>query len=253
MLNQKITTVVVSKDRTELKKMVLKLNGFDVFSIVGQASNLSQAVFLVTNFIPELVFVCVDLDIGSGLEVVRALRARNIFSEFIFVSDNADLAYESLQLEPMDYLIKPIDSALIQEMLVRLKMKLKKKELFRKMDVFAKANEVVIKRVFKHKRGIIILFLEEIVFCKAELTAAVLTLKSGEIVRLKGGINETLETINSENFIRIGRSYGINRNYLRKIDKRNCKCRLSFNGKEWEIPISKNSIVQLEKFNFFPI
>lgn len=253
MLNQKITTVIVSKNLVEIKNMTASLKDIDLISVVGQATSLSQAISVVTHFAPQLVFVCVELESECGLEVVRVLRARNILTEIVFVAGNGNLAYESLQLEPLDFLIKPVNKELILEMLLRLKTKLKNKELIRRMNVFAKSHAVEEKRVFKHRTGIVVLFLEEIVFCKAELAATSLTLKSGEIVKLKSGIKETLETINSENFIRIGRSYCINRDFLRKIDKRNLKCRLHFNGNEWELPISKNTIGLLEKLNVFPV
>lgn len=253
MLNYKITTVIIAKNQEELNDFVSKLKSFEELSIVGTATTGNQGMSLITNFAPELVFVNVDLQDVNGLEFVRILQNRNIFPEFIFIAEDSRFAYESMTLRPFDFFINPIGQDLLQEMLVRLKMKLKKKELIRKMDIFANSYSVAAKRVFKQKGGVVVVLLEEIIYCKAELTTATLMLKSGEELYLSTGISETLETINCEDFIRIGRSYFINRNFLRKIDKRNFKCQLYFEGQTWEIPISKNTINQMEKLDVYPI
>ena len=109
------------------------------------------------------------------------------------------------------------------------------------------------KRTFLQKNGIIILLLEEIIFIRAELTNTVLMLTSGEEIILKTGITQTLETVNNHDFIRINRSYCINKNYLRKVDIRNIKCLMYFEGTSWEVPASKNTMGQLEKLNVSPI
>lgn len=253
MLNIKINTVVIGKDQSEVDELLSILKNFEELSIVGSATTGNQGISIVTNFAPELVFVNVNLQDVNGLEFVRVLQSRNIYPEFVFIALDSQFAYESLVLNPLDYLIKPICNELIQKLLTRLKLNLKKKELIRKMNIFANSQSVLAKRVFNQKGGIIVLTLEEIVFCKAEGVATILMLKSDEVVLLKSGISETLETINSEDFIRIGRSYFINRNFLRKIDKRSNKCQLYFEGKAWEVPASKNTISQLDKLNVYPV
>ena len=253
MLDVKINTVIVGKDQTEVDELQSILENFEELSIVGTATKGNQGISIITNFAPELVFVNVNLQDVNGLEFVRVLQSRNIFPEFVFVALDSQFAYESLVLSPLDYLIKPIDNELIQKLLTRLKLNLKKKELIRKMDAFTNSQSDLAKRVFNQKGGIIILNLEEIVFCKAEGAATILMLKTEEVVQLKSGISETLETINSEDFVRIGRSYFINRNFLRKIDKRNYECQMYFEGKSWEVPASKNTISQLEKLNVYPV
>ncbi len=253
MPNFKITTVVVAKNLVELEKLVSKLKPFEELSIVGTATTGNQGMSLITNFVPELVFVNVDLQDVNGLEFVRILQSRNIFPKIIFIAGDSQLAYESMTLRPFDFFVDPIGQDLIRQMLARLKMMLKKKELIRKMDIFANSYSVAAKRIFKQKGRVVVVLLEEIVYCKAELTTVTLMLKCGEELHLTTGISETLETINCEDFIRIGRSYFINRNFLRKIDRRNLKCQLYFEGTIWEVSISKNTISQLEKLNVYPI
>jgi two-component system LytT family response regulator len=167
----------------------------------------------------------------------------------VFIATNTNSAYESLIFKPFDYFVTPLEPKLISEMIKRFKQKLKKNELNRKMDLFAQHQQVAVKRVFNQKKGIIVVHLNEIIYCKADLTRAVLKLKSGEDILVKTSINATLEVINNRNFVSTSRSYFINKNYLRKIDRKNFKCILYYNGQTWEVPVSKTAIGILEKLN----
>ena len=252
MPDLKTTVVIIEKSPNELKELQSLLKKDGNFSIRGTATAGTKGITLITNLAPQLVFVNVDLQDISGLEFVRILHSRNIFPEIVFTASDAACAYDSLKLEPLDFMVKPIQKETIENMYTQLKYKQKKNELRRKIDVFTKSYSVVPKRMFNEKKGIIILELEEIVFIKASLTSSVLTLTSGEEIVVKTSFNQTLETINNTDFVRVNRSFCININYLRKIDKRNLKCIMNYNEKIWEVPASKNTITHLEKLNTFP-
>lgn len=253
MLDLKITTLIIEKDREELDKTLSVLKGFNELSIVANTVKGKQGLTLGNNFVPQLTFINVELSDISGLELSRTLRSRNAGGDIVFVANDSSQAFESLSLEPFDFLVKPIPPELIERLILRLKQKLKKKELLRKMDTYTKMQAVDTKRIFHQKKGIVVLRLSEIVFCKSVLTNTNLKLQSGESVNVKSKLSETIEIINHKNFIRTGRSYYINRKYLRKIDKKNLKCVLYYEGQTWEVPVSKNTIGVLEKLNVHPI
>lgn len=253
MLNSKITTIIIEKNQKEVNELKSGLSQLKEISVVGTATSGNKGISLINNFAPQLILINTELQDINGLEFVRVLRNRNIFSEIVFVSDHENLAYETLVLEPLDFWVKPVQQEIKQKMITRLLSKLRKKELLRKMDVYAKSQEIETKKTFRQKKGIVILHLDEIVFFNAELTSTKIMLKNGLTVLVNTGISETLEIINSDDFIRISRSNCINKIFLRKIDKRNLKCLMYYEGKTWEVAASKNTIGQLEKLIVFPI
>lgn len=253
MLDNKISTLVIEKNQKDLKELQLLIKKSGYLSLIGTASTGQKAYSTIVNHAPQLVFINVDLPDISGLEFVKILRNRNIFPEIIFTADDSHLAYESMELEPFDFLVTPIKKEDFTGLAERFKNKLKKKELFRKMDLYTNENFIVPKRVFKQKTGIIIIDLNEIVFVKASLTHSDLMLTTGKRVTLKTSLNQTIETIDSENFIRTNRSYCINRGYLNKIVKTDLKCVLKSDDKTWVVPVSKNTIGQLENSEVYPV
>lgn len=249
MLNKNLQTIIIEKNEEDLKLARQILQQFSEIKIVGACTSAVKGMSLINNYAPDLVFVSTELPESDGLQFVDLIHQRNIKTEIIYLSNNGNRAYEALASRPFDYLVRPIELNDIEQLLIRLKEKLKRKSLLNKMKIFEKSNQVNLKRVFLQKGGIIVLPLEKILYCKAELTKTTLTLVSGEKIPLKTNITETIETLNSEDFIRTGRSYCVNRHFLRKIDRRGLKCHLFYNGNTWEIPASKTMIAHVEKIN----
>lgn len=253
MLDLKIRTLVIEKDEHALGKTLAVLQNVSQISVVGKATSGNMGFTLGNRIIPQLVFINVDLPDVNGIEFVRMLRNKNINPEIVFLANDSTCIFESLPLEPFDFFVTPLNKDLLSQMIDRLIVKYKKRELIRKMDLFVKSLMGATKRIFPQKKGIIVIALDEIIFCKAELTCSKLQLSNGEDVLIKMRLKDTLETLNKSDFIRTGRSYFINRNYLRKIDKKHLKCVLSHLGQNWEVPVSKSTIGILEKLNSQPI
>src|SRR5210317_1514116 len=148
MLDLKITTILVESDRKSLKDSVSMLKKFNELSIVGKTISGEQGLALCRTFLPQIVFVNIQLPDMSGFDFAQTLRNRNLETEIIFLSTNTQHAYESLKFEPIDYFVVPLENELILKMMSRFKQKLKKNELNRKMDLFAQLQQVSTKRVF---------------------------------------------------------------------------------------------------------
>ena len=202
---------------------------------------------LIYNFVPDLIITEMDLPDTSGFELSRILHNKQFNPRVIFLAENRDAAFESLSLQPFDFWIKPADNTQIDKMLGRYKIRAKKEMLTRKMEHYSQNLNIHTKRIFHHKNGIIVLYLDEIVICKANLTKSDLILTCDDKVQVVTTISETIEIINDSNFLKVSRSYWINRKYLHRIDKRRLKCVLIYEGKTREVPVSRNSLNMLER------
>lgn len=253
MLEHKITTLLIGRSEDELRIISARLENLHELTVVGRAVNEDDAFALINTYVPQLIFIDTELKESCGLEFVERLHQKNIYPDLVFFAPDEDLAYDTLKMQPLDYLVKPIQEGEIYQMIDRLKLKLKREELLRKMDIYARSQDVSVKRVFPQKKGIVVLYLNEIVFCKANRAKTILTLINNEKIHLKINMAETMEVINNQMFFKISRSFCINRNYLRKIDKKYSKCLLHYEGLSWEIPASRNIIKHLESLYTKPV
>jgi len=253
MLKNKITAVVLAESNSKLQSLTTLINELPEIILEGESTGIGQGLPLICNSLPQMVFVSLELSDAHGFELVNELHNRNLYPDLIFIADDNHLAYEALPFKPFDFLTAPVGKQDMQEMLERYKLKLKQKILANKIDFLAKNFDVDTKRTFKYKNGIIVLQLDEILICKSSRSKTILVLKSGEEIKLSTCLHETVETINHDHFVKSSRSCWINRNYLRKIDKRREKCIIYNDGKSWEVPVSRNSVQYFEKLVTYPV
>ncbi len=247
MPENKISVVVIGNSGAELSKTVSVLQNYPDFLIMGEAKNGKDGLSLIYNFVPDLIITELDLLDISGFELSRILNNRQFNPRVIFLAEDDAAAFESLSLHPFDFWIKPVDNIQIDRMLDRYMVQTKKELLTRKMEHYTKNLKVNTQRVFFHKDGIIVLYLNEIVICKANLSKSDLILTCDNKIQVVTTISETIEIINDSNFIKVSRSFWINRKYLHKIDNRRLKCVLIYDGKTREVPVSRDSLNMLER------
>ena len=253
MLKNKITTVVLENSEKELNKIVEVLKELPEIMVIGEASSGEKGLPLIYNNLPTLVFINRHLADMSGFELAKILRNKNSNHEIVFLANDRELAFDALPYRPFDFYVKPVRKEQIKEMLERFKIKAKKQMLIDKIESLSRSFNKETKRIFYFKNGIIVVSLDEIIYCRTHGAKTNLVLKDGNEIILSSGMNETIEIINNNRFMKCSRAYWINSNFLRKIDKRRHKCIVYNDGKSWEIPVSRSSEKMLESLLIYPV
>lgn len=81
--------------------------------ILGEAENIKQAVPLIKNQQPQLVFLDVEMPYGNAFDVLEATQ--NFQYETIFITAFSQYSLDALNKSASYYILKPID---IQELIV---------------------------------------------------------------------------------------------------------------------------------------
>jgi DNA-binding LytR/AlgR family response regulator len=107
------TYIIIDDDKGSILKTQAVAERFKNLSFVASANNYDDGLNLILEHQPRLVFLEIDpTDKKSNLslalinELYRYLR---IVPKIIVTTDKKDLAYEALQYEVVDYLLKPIN------------------------------------------------------------------------------------------------------------------------------------------------
>ncbi len=67
----------------------------------------SAEAFLKSDFQPQIVFLDICMEGMNGVELAKALRARDEKLLIVFLSTSSDFAFDAFPVHPFDYLIKP--------------------------------------------------------------------------------------------------------------------------------------------------
>ncbi|MFW1677160.1 response regulator [Pontibacter sp. JAM-7] len=114
-----ITVVIVEDDRqiAEIQQRFLeKISGFQ---LVGIAHGIAQAEDLVEVFKPDLLLLDIQFPDGTGLDLLRRLRAANSAVDVILITaaKEVDTLREAMRGGVFDYILKPLVFERLQEAL----------------------------------------------------------------------------------------------------------------------------------------
>ena len=108
MRNIEINAVIVddSSQARKLLRMMLTELAPDVI-IKGEAANVSDAVALIQQVLPDVVFLDIEMPGKSGLQLVDELSRTVVPYEVIFTTAYNEYALKAFRLSAIDYLLKP--------------------------------------------------------------------------------------------------------------------------------------------------
>jgi len=112
-----IRTLIVDDESIARKVLRDELEAFKDVEIIGEADNGQEAVRLIEELRPDLVFLDLRMPLMGGFEVIR-LRG-DIFPAFIIVTAYDQHAIEAFEAGAIDYLLKPVSQKRLQKALQR--------------------------------------------------------------------------------------------------------------------------------------
>ncbi len=105
-----ISAIVVDDEALASEELAYLLKEFEDIEIVATASNGLEAVKLIEDLEPDLVFLDVQMPGLDGMGVIRKLREKKIPLPYFVMSTAYDqYAVEAFRWEALDYLLKPVE------------------------------------------------------------------------------------------------------------------------------------------------
>jgi two-component system LytT family response regulator len=111
--------VVIADDEPLARQRIEDLLASDATIVIaGTASNGREAVDVIRNVAPDLVFLDVQMPALSGFDVVREVGADRM-PVTIFVTAHDQFALKAFEVAAIDYLVKPFDDERFAHALAR--------------------------------------------------------------------------------------------------------------------------------------
>jgi two-component system LytT family response regulator/two-component system response regulator LytT len=105
-----ISTILVDDEKLATDELTYLLREFEDIEIVATAANGLEAVKLIEDLEPDLVFMDVQMPGLDGMAVIRKLRDKNIpLPHFVLATAYDQYAVEAFRLEALDYVLKPVE------------------------------------------------------------------------------------------------------------------------------------------------
>lgn len=105
-----ISAILVDDEKLASEELAYQLREFPDIEIVATASNGLEAVKLIEDLEPDLVFLDVQMPGLDGMGVIRKLREKKIpLPHFVMATAYDQYAVEAFRWEALDYVLKPVE------------------------------------------------------------------------------------------------------------------------------------------------
>ncbi len=138
-------------------------------AIIGEANNVKSGVEAIKKYLPDLVFLDVEMPDGTGFDLLQQLKP--ITFKVIFITGFQDFAIKAFRFSAIDYLLKPIDAddlieavKKVEETINKEVLELKFSTLFTNIERPKNLHKLVLKTVDK----VYSVNVQDIVHCESE-------------------------------------------------------------------------------------
>jgi len=105
-----ISAVLVDDEKLASDELAYLLKEFADVEVIATASNGLEAVKLIADLEPDLVFLDVQMPGLDGMGVIEKLRVQGVpLPYFVMATAYDQYAVEAFRLEALDYLLKPVE------------------------------------------------------------------------------------------------------------------------------------------------
>ena len=117
-----ISTLIVDDERPARDELIYLLKGFPEIEVVAQGKNGLEAVSLIKEHDPDLVFLDVQMPGLDGFGVIKKLVERKLrIPQIVFATAFDNYAVHAFEVNAVDYVLKPFDKARIAKAVQRAK------------------------------------------------------------------------------------------------------------------------------------
>ena len=217
--------VIIDDDEIDRAVVETEAGKFSFLQKVASCSNPVEAIEIINRFNPDVIFLDIEMPGLSGIELIRKITNCGLP---VFITSHPEFALEGFELEAFDYLLKPVSSERFARCALRLRDFYQMHKKAFAFDTEQDNNFIIIKQGYdKYKIPIHdILYLEAM----RDYTRITTVTKKYLVLTTLNGIAEKLP---HETFVRIHRSYIVNRNKVDAIQKN------KINIQSHELPIGK--------------
>ena len=212
-------SAVIIEDETHnseaLKSLLGEINA--QVEIVGEAKSVDDAVDLIQQEKPYLVFMDIEIKNGTGFDVLSQLS--HLSFEIIFTTAFEHYALKAIKFSSLDYLLKPIDPEELSTSIEKANHKKSENDKTRQLEMLLSSFD----RKSDQKNiclstadGIEFVRVDNIMYCEANGSYTNFFFENQQKLIVSKNLKEYESILKDHSFMRVHNSFLIN---LRKVKK----------------------------------
>jgi two-component system, LytTR family, response regulator LytT len=223
-----ISTVIVDDERPARDELAFLLKSFADINVVAQGKNGLEALSLIKEHNPDLVFLDVQMPGLDGFGVVKKLFERKQrLPQIVFATAFDNYAIQAFDVNAVDYVLKPFDKARIAKAIQRAKKMLEAQTSpVERLEILMgqlalphatpKAAQAA-KLLVKSQSRMFLIDAADLIYASIQDGTITIFTRDFEGESNYRTIEELTSAVDSENFWRAHRSYLVNINHIKEV------------------------------------
>jgi DNA-binding LytR/AlgR family response regulator len=253
-----LSAVIVDDEQLARDELAYLLKGTGDVDVVAQGKNGVEAVSLIREHNPDLVFLDVQMPGLDGFGVIKKLLDRkHPLPKIIFATAFDQYAVKAFEVNAVDYLLKPFDKKRVAQSLQRARAKVASaagtSDKFETLVKMLEAQKPQASKLLLKAAGRLFLVNQKDI-CFASIEDGIITVVTGGVSGMEGQSNcrtleELLDSLEPNLFWRAHRSYLVNINRIKEVVpwfKSSYQLRMD-DKKQSEIPVSRAQTKRLRE------
>ena len=188
--------------------------------VVGTANNAKTGKDLIESLKPQLLFLDIEMPLGSGFDLLRSLPI--VECEIIFITAYNQYAINAFRFSALDYLLKPLRISHLMEAVEKAEKKIAEKIRFRNYEILLhnmkEHTAAKQKMVFTDRGQQFPVYLNEIMYIIADGNYSHIYTENKTFISSKN-LKEYEDLLPDELFVRIHHGHIVNIEYITKVQR----------------------------------
>lgn len=219
-----ILKAIIVDDELGARKVLRTLitDFFPQLEITNECSNLPECINAIHSSNPDLIFLDIEMPGYSGLDLYEFLNDNDPNFEVIFTTAYQEYALAAFRLAAVDYLLKPIQFDQLKEAIERFQMHHENKTAKRQLQIIQKhLNDPSHQEIcISTTEGKYYITFNEILYLEADGSYTLFFLMNGKKITCSRRLKHYEEILMKDpRFLRVHRSYLVNREHILRIKK----------------------------------
>jgi two-component system, LytTR family, response regulator LytT len=223
-----INTVIVDDERPAREELLYLLKGFPEVNIIAQGKNGLEALALIKEHDPDLVFLDVQMPGLDGFGVIKKLFERKQrVPQIVFATAFDNYAIQAFDVNAVDYVLKPFDKSRIAKALQRAqKMMEANSSPVERLETLigqlaapaaAARSSQPVKLLVKSQARMFLVDADDMIYASIQDGTITIFTREFEGVSNYRTIEELAASLDADRFWRAHRSYLININHIKEV------------------------------------
>ena len=189
-------------------------------------------------FEPDIIFLDIKMPGKDGFAFIHDLPQKKRKPGIVFVTAYEQYAIKAIKNQAFDYLLKPVNRKELKQCILKFIERMKDSDITDKQEKSTEPPEKFTRIQINTRTGTVFINPAIILYCKADGNYT--TICTGEKQHLCSiNLGKVKELLPGNGFIRVGRSYIINYEYITMLDRKENSVTLARDGESVTIKISQ--------------